>query len=350
MRSNLIFVIALILICTAIFEHGMEPEHFDQDLLFVESRSERRSITFIMGEDKGEDGFYTHAAKHFATDDNEGTDMVVKTCHSLESVITYLNKSEARGQEPWSVVNIVAHGNPQTGLGINITENGHRATPRRLVQALLTTSLPRLAEGITDSTTRINFWSCGIGKSMMTSLSLKRLFTPASGEIPGIYCSPHFVIFQPSPVTGNPVRLKASYWPYYYKRGYKPGNIEIANALKQKYPKVNIDWRNALEKEGSNDRICTNEYHIPVSYTRIYDAADERPELDSEAEKVNWALSQEAITRQIEDTGIPEEQFHWTVNKIKHRLEDGTTVPAVKAIGMATVLYVLETSTQNPKA
>ena len=53
-------------------------------------------------------------------------------------------------------------------------------------------------------------------------------------------------------------------------------------------------------------------------------------------------MSQPELKKQIAETGIPEALFQWTVNKIVHTREDGSTVPAVKAIGMATVLYILD--------
>lgn len=333
---------AFLLVCMAFFRLAVEPEGGDQAVLFEEV-ADRRSITFIMGEDKEEHAFYGHATAHFALDPDERTDYVVRTCRTVADIIAYLNASEGRGEQPWSVIHIVAHGNPQTGLNLYITEDGHKATPKRLVQAVLLASTPQLREGVIDSTTRINFWSCGIGKSPLLRFALSRIFRPDGGDSAHVYCSPHFVIFHPSETGHAPYRLKASYWPYYYRRGYRPGDLEIVQALRSQYPDAHIDWLRALENVEGRDtsEVRHGEYHIPVSYTRIYPSKAARPDFQSEEDKIAWALSQPAIREQIEETGIPADRFHWTVNKIIHTTEDGERVPAVKAIGMATVLYVL---------
>jgi hypothetical protein len=284
------------------------------------------------------------AAQHFAMDTQEATDYVIHTCTTLGSIIEFLNTSSLRGNKPWSIVNVVAHGNPQTGLNLYITEGGHKATPKRLVQAVLLDTTPDFEQGIVDSMSRINFWSCGIGKSPLVNASLKQIFSTADHNSPQVYCSPHFVIFHPSKVSNVPRRLKASYWPYYFKRGYRPGDTEITTALHNEYPEERIDWDEALRHRCSNDTasLYHGEYHIPVSYTRIYQTREERPALDTPEQQMQWVNAQPEIQDQLDEAGIPMDKYHWTVNKIIYTQEDGTKVPAIKAIGMATVLYVLK--------
>ncbi|MDX1478668.1 MAG: hypothetical protein R3301_13240 [Saprospiraceae bacterium] len=349
--KTIIGVVGSVVVLVAGYALLTVTERADQTGLF-ESIDGRQSITFIMGEDKTEQPFYRLASEHFALHPEERTDHVVHACRTLDHVIQYLNTSSQRGGQPWSVINIVAHGNPQTGLNLYIKEGGHKATPKRLVQAALRKDLPALQAGTVDSSTRINFWSCGIGKSPLINLALKQLFRTDNGDSARVYCSPHFVIFHPSREQAAPYRLKASYWPYYFRRGYRPGNLEIAAALRTDHPDANIDWLDALSREepDSANAVYHGEYHIPVSYTRIYPSKGARPVFDDEGDKIRWALSQPALTSQIAETGIPADQFHWTVHKIIHPLEHGTRVPAVKAIGMATVLYILrEDGTHEPK-
>lgn len=319
------------------------PEERTQERLFT-SAVDRRSITFIMGEDKTPQPFYALAAQHFALDAREKSDYVIHTCRTLGGVIDFLNTSPLRGTAPWSVVNIVAHGNPQTGLNLYIRESGHKATPKRLVQAALRGDIPDLQPGVADSLTKINIWSCGVGKSPLINVAMQQIFKSASGDSVQVYCSPHFVIFHPSVVGSAPRRLNASYWPYYFRRGYRPGNVEIAEALRRQYPDEVIAWDIALEEElhCDSDSVYHGEYHIPVSYLRIYHTKEERPPLETEAQKMQWVMSQPEINQQLEDAGIPIDKYHWTVNKIIHTTEDGSKVPAIKAIGMSTVLYVLK--------
>ena len=345
MKDMQILAGEFVILATAVFilVFGIERERQDEALRTTPDRR-AKSITFIMGEDKTDQPYFANAALHYATNESEGTDYVVQSCRTIEDIIRYLNNSSENGPNPWSVINVVAHGNPQTGLNLNITENGHKATPKRLVQAALRGDTPIIDNRVVDSTTKINFWSCGIGKSPLINFALSRIFRPQGTLAANVYCSPQFVIFHKPPDKAMPLRLKASYWPYYYKRGYRPGNIEIGRALQEQYPDAGLDWASALRRQGKTDSTQTyyGEYHIPVSFTRIYDSKEVRPEFNNDDEKLAWAMAQPEIRAQLEEAGIPAEKFHWTINKILLWDSDGQNTPAVKAIGMSTVLYVLQ--------
>lgn len=317
----------------------IESEKKAQDDLFTPA-AKRKSITFIMGVDKTDVPYYANAREHFALNEKEKTNLVVNACRTLECVISYLNSSEERGSLPWSVINIVAHGNPRTGLNLYLFDGGPKATPKRLVQAQLINSLSRLDNAVADSTSRINIWSCGIGKNPLINLSLKQLFKTRDNKRVDVYCSPHFVIFHKD-TTNKVHRLKASYWPYYYKRGYRPSLSEIEFELKKKHKEEEINWAEGLRNEDLDTGILHQSYHIPVSYTRIYRLKTDRPDISSADSKKAWIYDQPSLVKQIEETGIPFEKYNWQVNKIIHTTDDGKKVPAIKAIGMSTVLNVL---------
>ncbi|NNF21379.1 MAG: hypothetical protein HKN67_05525, partial [Saprospiraceae bacterium] len=120
----------LILIISLGYFSQIESEKRIQEDLFVPV-DQRKSITFIMGEDKTETSYYTNAREHFVLNKYEKTDFVVNSCRTLACVIEYLNHSEERGMYPWSVINIVAHGNPKTGLNLKLFDEGPKATPKR---------------------------------------------------------------------------------------------------------------------------------------------------------------------------------------------------------------------------
>ncbi len=326
-------------ICLAYFSQ-LEDENQNQDLLFEEIIG-RTSITFIMGEDKTEVDYYSNAIDHFVFDTDEKTDLVVNTCRTIKHVIDYLNNSSERGNVPWSIINVVAHSNPKTGLNLDLFDEGPKATPKRLLQAVLLGSLPKLRKSRVDKDTKINFWSCGIGKNPIINLSLKAIFKPEEGDSAQVYCSPHFVIFHPSKNGDSAQRLKASYWPYYYKRGYRPSISEIEYAMRNEFPDEEIDWSSALNSETMDSSAFHQSYHIPISYIKVFTKKTDRPDFDSENSKIEWIKSQRSIRDQLYDTDIPFEKFNWQVNKIIHTDESGNRVPAVKAIGMATVLNVL---------
>ena len=111
--------------------------------------------------------------------------------------------------------------------------------------------------------------------------------------------------------------------------------------MNQKYPSDTIDWKQAI-KQHDDPNLFSQEYHIPVSYTKIYKVKSERPDLITMEQEMNWLKSQSNVMIQIEESGIPIDRFSWQVRKIIHTNQYGDKVPAVKAIGMATVVNVLQ--------
>lgn len=319
----------------------IQPESTPVQDRFVEDSQLKTSVTFIMGKDKKGSDYYTLAEEYFLYHPKERSDVVIKSCYTISDVINFLNDSRLRNNAPWSVINLVAHGNPNTGINLYLDSEGEKATPKRMLQAVLINSLPKLNSNVVDSTTKVNVWSCGIGKNPLINLSIRKLFQPKDGDSVSVYCSPHFVIFRPDADSAAIQRLSLSYWPYYYKRGYRPSESEIVHAMKRNYPSDSINWSEAIEVTETND-LFSQEYHIPISYTKIYEAKSDRPDLYSLEQKLSWINSQQSILSQIEESGIPIDKFHWQVNKIIYTDKNGDKVPAVKAIGMATVVNVLK--------
>ena len=96
-----------------------------------------------------------------------------------------------------------------------------------------------------------------------------------------------------------------------------------------------------------NNNEFQNSFHIPASWTVIYPTKKSRPSVKTEVEKMAWIKSQDELMAQVEELNISLEKFTWTVNKIIHTKSNGEKVPAIKAIGMATVLCVLDTEEEK---
>lgn len=336
-KSMLIFyglACLFFLISKFTFESGQQAPLFDDP-------PGRTSITFLMGEDKTDIPFFEKAELHFSLHPEEGTDLIVKSLRSFEAVIKYLNDYGTPGVS-WGTINIVLHGNPNTGLRTLITDGGHVATPKRLIQAFLLESTPRFNNGTIDSMTQLNIWGCGIGKNPVVKIALQQLLQTENGVKPKLYCSPHFVIFKEKDDRRIPVRLNLSYYPYYFKRGYQPSHSEIRHAMMNQYPDAEINWDVALAETSENEEFFHHSYHIPVSYLKIFKQKSDRPELSSQKQKIEWVKAQKELMYQIADSGIPFEKFHWRVHKIIHTDTEGNVVPAVKAIGMSTVMCFLK--------
>lgn len=333
--TSLFVATGLLLISKFTLEKG-------NDIPLENNSKDSLSITFLLGEDKSGYNYFELAEQHFLYDTVEKSDIMIKSCRSIEDMILYLNNNYY--PKPFNSVQVVLHGNPWNGLSLPIVNDGPRATPKKLVKAMVENKLPTLSSNSIDSTTRMNFWGCGIGKNPFIKIALEDFFTLPDGGTPEIFASPHFVIFKEPKDGTAPKRIKTTYWPYIFKRGYRPSPGLIAQEMDRQYPEVEKEWSEILvsNKENADENQFQNTFHIPVSWMVIYPSKKSRPSLSSQNDKMSWVKGQPELMEQIRELNIPMDKFTWTVNKIIHTNDDGTKVPAIKAIGMATVLCIME--------
>jgi len=300
---------------------------------------EGESICFILGEDKLEQTFYSLATEYFTSDSLAGTDKLVRHVRSIEELISFLNAQDNR--VPWQRIELVVHGNVWSGLSAKITDGGERAYPKELLKAFAKKQLPVLKDHVIDSNTVVNVWGCGIGNNPIMNLALKACFTDVEGERAAVNASKKFVVFKAGDDDGRVKLVKASYWPYFFKRGYRPGDQVISRAMAMQYPDAPLDFSESMSAVTS-ESVYQEQFHIPISWTVIYDTKEARPSIGTWESKEHWIRSQAPLMKKINDLQIPFEQYTWTVNKIIHTDESGQKVPAIKAIGMSTVLCFLD--------
>ncbi len=300
---------------------------------------EERSICFILGEDKDEQTFYSLAADYFTTNSVAGTDKLIKHVRSIEQLILFLNAQE--NNQPWHRIELVVHGNVWSGLSVKIKDGGERAYPKELLKAFAKKQMPILRDHVIDSNTVVNIWGCGIGNNPIMNLALKACFTDAEGKRAEVNASKKFVVFKRRSDNRDVKLVKASYWPYFFKRGYRPGDHVISRAMASQYPDASLDFTKVLSLEAT-DTIYEEQFHIPISWTVIYDSKESRPSIGNWESKERWIRAQPSLMKKLKDLQIPFELYTWTVNQIIHTDEMGQKVPAIKAIGMSTVLCFLD--------
>ncbi len=289
-------------------------------------------IVFLMGHDKGDSSYFEYAEEYYRTSDSTAGFEVVKHCRTIEDVINFINESDTT----YSSIDIVAHGNSATGLNLYLSEGGHKATPKRMVQEVILRDLPRLNAGVVDSTSSIRIWSCGIGSNPLITYSLPMIFKTEDGEQAKVECSEHFVVYKPNS-EGKIERYAAAYYPYQYRRGQKPATSIIAQDMKKRFPDVDIDWSAAMTDEEN-----FIDYHLPISFTRSYEKKDDRPDLGEEPQRLAYVQAQPEITEQLDEIDMDYDDFSWSVTKRKELQADGTYAYSVKAIGMTTLLCFLD--------
>ncbi len=306
-----------------------------------ENETARESITFIMGEDKPGKYYFTLAEEFYRWDEIEKTDRLVKSCRNFEDMYDFIRTQTPTNGLPWGTINVVLHGNVWRGLSLDLYHDGPRCTAKNMFAADQGNMFIPIQSTQIDSCSEIHFFGCGIGKNPILTKSIKGIFTLSNGSRPTIHLSADYVIFTSGGDQETPLKLKASYWPYIYKRGYRPSNHTITQSLRSDYPTSAVPWGEALENEEFNPHY-TQRFHIPLSHIVLYDTGEERPAVKTETEKMEWIKTQEPILRQLEEVDIPMEKFTWTVYPFQHTLEDGRKVPAIKGIGMTTILCVLK--------
>lgn len=326
----LIYFIVVVIVCSSSRFSSVLPDQSGS------------TITYILGEDKGDQTFYTLAKEYFSLDTVDKTDKMISHIRSIEELIIDLN-NRAKDQTI-DRIELVTHGNVWSGLSAKILDGGERAYPKDLLKAKLLEQLPILNAGIINRKTTINLWGCGIGRNPIMNIALDKVFTDVEGIRPRVRASEDFVVFRRVPGKSVPVKLRASYWPYFFKRGYRPSESLIQQKLEGEYPEVSMDWQDAFSRDvaESNTASFVNSFHIPVSWTVVYDHKDDRPKVKSESQKIDWIGKQKGLMKKINDLGIPIDKYKWTVNRIIHTNEKGEKVPAIKAIGMSTVLCVIK--------
>jgi len=293
------------------------------------------SICFILGEDKGDHQYYTLAESYFRTDTNVSCDRMIKHIRSIEALISFLNTQKQN--VPYGRIEVVVHGNVWSGLSAKIFEGGERAYPKDLLKASMSGALPKLMNDIVDSNTVINIWGCGIGTNPLLRIGVSNCFRTAEGIEPKVNLSTKFVVFKQM---NDAVKMvQASYWPYFFKRGYRPSEQTISTALSQQYPDATVNFEKILKTQSQD--VFLNEFHVPIKWVVDYPDKTSRPDVTTKEQQMNWILNQPALVSKIKEFSIPVDQYHWRVEKILQYQEDGSVIPAIKAVGMSTVMCVL---------
>ena len=312
--------------------------------------TKRPNITFIMGEDNGKQNFYyTEAESYYRLNESESSGDLVTHCRSLKEVQQYLTEHKAKNGQSWGCVNMVLHSNEWSGLGVPLYPQGPRATATSMIAAIEEEELFPLPPAIVDEQTELILYGCGLGRNEMALEAIAYVFG-VPGHEPIVRSTRYFVYYESQRYNGRPVssqKYLADYWYAFYKTGYRPGDIKLTRQMSERYPDENMDWRDALTR--TEPRWLGDTYHhtfrVPVVWWVTYPNDEERPDLSTEVAKKEWLANQDELQDVIADYNIPEEYFNWTFRETTYESADGTSEPAIKAIGFSTILCVLQALT-----
>lgn len=307
----------------------------------------RPSITFILGEDEDStNAYYALAANFYQNHPTERTESVVTDLRSLLAVRDFLAANQPKNGLPWGRVNLVVHGNEWSGLAVPVLPEGKRTTAASLSEAAKSKALRPLPDAVADACTEFRIDGCGVGRDTALLQALQSALG-AGGELPQVVSSPFFIHFSSEKKAGKTVSCRRELlepWYTFYPKTYRPTDSELTRHLQKTYPNADLDWQAALTRTApsqSGGAYC-HEFDLPVVWVVAYPDEALLPDLAKWREQRKWLTEQPELLATLRSYDMPLENFQWTFLKTKHQLGDGTEVPAVRAIGLCTVLTVLK--------
>jgi len=311
---------------------------------------ERKSITFILGDDKEEDNRYYKEATAYYTNNAEGkTNYLITTFRSLTEVRDYLEVNAPTNGLPWGRINLVSHGNQWTGLSVKVAPGAKRSTPKRIEEYINSNDFCPMSKNTIDEKTEIFLHGCGVGNNEALVNILAKAFRSEEHQ-PLVRASKLFEYYA-SAQTNNVVQTEhylANSWFTCYAMGERPSENVISNEFHDKYPTASVDWHHALQT--TTPRWIGDTYHytfeVPVKWV-IPVTSDSIPSLTSVEAQLQWLKQQSQIIEELTNIDIPMEKFTWSFTTVYINNDDGTKSPAVWVKGYCTILCVLQALTNG---
>ena len=299
--------------------------------------SKRPSITFVIGSDKENEGYFHQSKNFFLFDTKERTDYFVDTCTSLLSLRNYLESNLPVGYNAWGKINIVCHSNQWTGMKVSLDGEKERTNLALLLDAVANGTFKPLSDKVLDRHSLISIKACGLGENVKLLAGLQLALGGNDNDVPGIESNKNFVYF--SSKDGN-VKLK-SLKPYYafYKTAFRPAEIHLAQQLTQRYPKANINWRAAMQQKSpinDGDAFHTR-FNVPVTWDLIFDEHAKELEILGNKGDIPFIKSQSELMKILSKYDIPVDKFRWSISKENIGQEVHVTIK-----GKSTVLCVMK--------
>ncbi len=345
----LLIVVFLCLLIRNLAGDQASKTHFqgEQNSMMVNLKPERRpNVTFILGKDQDEHNpYFSLATQYYHENSASDSDLVVTNCRTLVDVLDFLLATKHENL-PWGVINFVVHSNEWSGIGLPIWKDGPRTTYASLTTAIDQERVVPLPNEVVDSETVLSVQACALGKNRKLMRLLSRAIGGSDCERPIVRSSPYFNIYatESGPDKNVKKQLAEVYYTF-YKTGYRPSDHQLVKKLEDKYPELSVSWKHALANQNPNHPMDLFHYtfNVPINWVVAYEAKEEVPKFKGAQAKMDWVADQEELMEEIEKTGIPMEDFRWSVATTQVKFDDGAQLPAVEVRGKTTIICVLKT-------
>jgi Ca-activated chloride channel family protein len=299
------------------------------------------TITFILGEDEGTNAYYTRAEEYFRYHPEEAGEYLVTNLRSLGEVHEYLRQNPSAAG-PWQKINLVAHGNQWTGLAVPLFKGEQGRTNTEVLREWVP-DLP-LSKTLLNAETEIIVHGCSVGRDSALLLQLSRVFAARGNRFPAVSASENFTLFRE-----GAYGMERHYAEFYVRAtplGKYPQKEVMANRFRRQHPDKRIDWDEALSNTRFTEELAPQlyQFNVPVSWTRIYPnhSGAQLPK-----DETKWLSGEPDLMARLGKMGLSPRQFLWQFSTQDYRLEDGGTLPAVTASGVARMFCVLVPKTDG---
>jgi hypothetical protein len=305
----------------------------------------REGVTFIMGEDRNPDNrFYQAAFDYFSADSAARTDHLERNLRCLADVRDYLLNHRPANGLPWGVVNIVSHSYEWGGLSVPVREGEGRTDLTSLRLAIGSGALTPLPDSVVDCRTEFRIQGCALGRDTALLRLLGIAFGGPDLQRPRTGSSRYFVYYESVRDGGQIVsadQFFAEYWYVVYPKGQRPGNVELAKRLAERFPDDSVDWRAAMGRTGP--RRPGDAYYrmlsLPATWVTIYPESSALPSVRTQAVRRSWLEGQAELLTRLDGAGLSLDDFVWSVRETAV-LDSGIRKPAILAVGRSTIACV----------
>lgn len=301
--------------------------------------NQRQNITFILGEDeKADNPYFAHAASYYQQESRQGIDTLIRNIRTLLDVNQYLSNYPPKNGLPWGEIRLVVHSNEWMGLSAPLMEGTKRTTFEGMDKAIEQNLFKALSVKVADMNTQLQLWGCGLGNNQ----PLIDIIGKAFGEAK-VYSPKHFVQYRKDE-WGHVKRILNRCYYTTFPTAYRPSSTILAQRLKKAYPQSNVNWSDALQTPTASreDKAYNYSFKIPLVWLVSYEDKASRPRVNTQEEKDNWIADQLELQVAFKHYQLDKTDFTWTIYRKMHTFSDGITEPSIKAIGLCTILCILE--------
>ena len=307
---------------------------------------QRTTITFIMGEDKGEyNQYYTLANFYYRLNHEDRTEVVVEGLHSLSEVLEYLGEHPTENGLPYGHINLVSHGNEFVDLQMKVTPHSSRTSADAIFEALLDGTLVPPDNSVVDSHTVVYLHGCAVGNNQLLLNMLARAFGDGNGV--KVKASKLFEYYAYLSKNQNPQSIHhyfARTWYAYYHPDSVIDQKSLVRQLRKRYPHDTTHWSEGLDRRFQENPSDLYHYSfiVPCSYEEMFGPGKKLPAVNGPQHRKQWLEAHPDFAELMAITHIPQQYFQMRFYRQTFITDDEQLIYGLKVRARAGVICLIQ--------